>query len=298
MKLINYSTGNGYRLGVVTESGIADAQALASALGWDDVPETMEEFVHAGIPAVNKLKALIAQANRVSQAVEYTAEDDAEVGPCVPNSGKIICVGLNYRKHAEETNSPIPSYPVLFNKFDNTIAAHGEPIRLPEGAREIDYEAELAIVIGRKAKRVAAAEALDYVLGYCNANDISARDLQMRTSQWALGKCCDGFAPIGPYLVTADEVGDPNSLDIGCTVNGEVRQQSNTRDMIFSCKEIIAYISEYMTLNPGDLILTGTPEGVIAGYPREKQVWLNDGDSVAVEIEKLGKLANRLVRQH
>lgn len=297
MRFVNHAGESGNSLGVVMDEGIAKVGELAASLGWDDVPTTMGELVRRGLPGVKAVKELFVQAERVGHAIRVNPLEGVTIGPAVPNPGKIICVGLNYRKHAEETNSPIPKYPVLFNKFDNTIAAHGEVVVLPEDALEIDYEAELAIVIGRTAKDVGVSEALDFVLGYCNANDISARDLQMRTSQWALGKCCDGFAPLGPYLVTADEVGDPNALDIRCTVNGELRQHSNTRDMIFSCAEIISYLSAYMTLQPGDVILTGTPEGVIVGYPEQKRVWLDSGDTVTIEIEKLGALINRLARR-
>ncbi len=151
-----------------------------------------------------------------------------------------------------------------------------------------------SLSFGKTAKNVEQQDALDYVLGYCNADDISARDLQNRTSQWILGKSCDGFCPIGPYLVTADEVGDPNKLSIRCEVNGEERQNSNTADMIFSCKEIISYISKYFTLNPGDIILTGTPQGVICGYPLDRRIYLKSGDIISLEIEKLGKLTNLL----
>ncbi|MDR7080021.1 2-keto-4-pentenoate hydratase/2-oxohepta-3-ene-1,7-dioic acid hydratase in catechol pathway [Neobacillus niacini] len=158
---------------------------------------------------------------------------------------------------------PVPEYPVLFNKFINTIAAHGEDISLP-------VEAELVIVIGERAKDVPKERALDFVAGYCNVNDLSARDLQFRTNQWLLGKCCDGFSPIGLYIVSSDEIGNPNQLEIKTIVNGEVRQHSNTFDMIFHCDVIVRYISRYMTLEPGDIILTGTPEGVIFGYPKEK----------------------------
>ena len=153
---------------------------------------------------------------------------------------------------------------------------------------KLDYEVELGIVIGKTAKNVSEESALDYVFGYCTANDLSARDLQMRTPQWMLGKTCDGFCPVGPYLVTKDEVGDPQNLQLKTVVNGEIRQNSNTSDMIFSCREIISYISKHMTLVPGDMILTGTPEGVIMGFPPEKQNYLKPGDTVTVEVEKLG----------
>lgn len=223
-------------------------------------------------------------------------ESAIEWGPCVTRPSKIICVGLNYRKHAEETNAPIPSFPILFNKFPNTLTGHGCDVELNAQSTKVDYEAELAIVIGKQAKSVSKEEALSYVFGYCAVNDLSAQDLQMRTPQWMLGKCCDGFSPIGPFLVTADEVGDPNLLDIRCSVNGELRQHSNTSDMIFHCDEIVSYISKHMTLWPGDIILTGTPEGVVLGYPEDRQVYLKPGDIVTVEIEKLGKLTNRMVQ--
>jgi 2-keto-4-pentenoate hydratase/2-oxohepta-3-ene-1,7-dioic acid hydratase in catechol pathway len=182
----------------------------------------------------------------------------------------------------------IPTIPVLFSKFPNTIAAPGEQVVLPATAVEYDYEAELGVVIGRRAKHVREQEALDYVLGYCNINDLSARDLQMRTSQWLLGKTLDQFMPIGPYLVTADTVGDPQALDIRCWVNSALRQSSTTADMIFSVAELVSYISQYMTLEPGDVIATGTPEGVILGMA-EKQ-WLKSRDEVVVEIAGLGRL--------
>ena len=192
-------------------------------------------------------------------------EEDLEWGPCVTRPHKIICVGLNYRKHADETNAPYPEVPILFNKFDNTLTGHQSEIAIPAVTNELDYEVELGIVIGKKTKNVSKEEALSHVFGYCTVNDLSARDLQMRTHQWLLGKTCDDFSPAGPYLVTADEVGDPNNLSLKTYVNDEVRQDSNTSDMIFSCAEIVSYISQHMTLAPGDLILTGTPEGVVFG---------------------------------
>jgi 2-keto-4-pentenoate hydratase/2-oxohepta-3-ene-1,7-dioic acid hydratase in catechol pathway len=157
-------------------------------------------------------------------------------------------------------------------------------------AKQFDYEAELVIVIGRQARNVSEADAAKYIFGYCTGNDFTARDLQRVSSQWMLGKALDGSAPIGPYLVTADQVPDPNRLEIECRVNGEVRQSSNTADMVFNCKQLVSYISRYFTLKPGDLIFTGTPEGVIAGYPKDKQVWLKPGDKVVTSIEKLGEL--------
>ncbi|MBB6670782.1 fumarylacetoacetate hydrolase family protein [Cohnella nanjingensis] len=292
MQLINFKWRNEFALGIRTEEGIAVVSELAAAAGASGVPVTMSEALRKGGEAIDAVRRLWEATPK--HRVAYVPEDGILYGPCNPQPGKIVCVGLNYRRHAEETNSPIPEYPVLFSKFENTIAAHDEDVPLPQ-SHMVDYEAELAMVIGRTAKDVGEDEALEYVAGYCVADDLSARDLQGRTSQWLVGKSCDRFCPVGPYLVTADEVGDPNRLGISLRVNGEIRQQSNTQDMIFDCKKIVSYVSRYMTLKPGDMILTGTPEGVIVGYPPEKRVWLKSGDTVTVEIEKLGRLTNTLV---
>lgn len=214
------------------------------------------------------------------------SEEELSFGPCVPVPQKIICVGLNYRRHAEETNSLIPEYPILFNKFNNSLTGHQASVAVPGVTTKLDYEAELAIVIGRRAKNVSTDEALDYVFGYAAVNDLSARDLQLRTQQWLLGKSCDGFCPIGPYLVTADEVGDPNRLAIQSIVNGEIRQDSNTSDMIFACDEIVSYISRHMTLEPGDVILTGTPEGVVLGLPAGNRYTLSPATRSALSSRR------------
>lgn len=284
MKLLTIKTDEGLQLGVKTDKGVLP------------VDLSLEEL----LADTNKRQELRQQVDRAMEngdRQQFLDEEELVVGPSVPSPGKIVCVGLNYRKHAEESGMPIPDYPILFNKFNNAVAAHGETIELPQEAAQVDYEAELVIVIGKTAKRIAKEEAGDYIFGYCAGNDLSARDLQFRTNQWLLGKSLDGFSPIGPYLVTSDEVGDPNQLSIRSYVNGELRQNSNTSDMIFDVHELVSYISRYMTMQPGDLILTGTPEGVILGYPKEKQVWLQDGDEVTVEIEKLGRLTNRMKRE-
>jgi len=295
MKLIAFADGGQEKLGVKTEGGVLDVTGALAAHPADGVPKTMHEAIEGGGDAV---RALAAYADRVLSGPEGTAflrnEDSLDFVPCVPNPGKIICVGLNYRKHAEETGASIPEYPVLFSKFNNALTGHRRDVPLPKVSQKVDYEAELVIVIGRKAKDVPRDRALEYVFGYCAANDLSARELQRRTHQWLLGKTCDGFCPLGPYVVTADEVGDPNNLGIKCILNGEVRQNSNTSDMIFPCDELVSYISRHMTLMPGDIILTGTPEGVILGYPENQQVWLKPGDVVTIEIEKIGSLTNRL----
>jgi len=216
--------------------------------------------------------------------------EPTEWAPPVPDPKQILCVGLNYRPHAAESHMDVPAYPVLFNKFGNAIVGSGSTIHPPADALQLDYEAELVVVMGRRCANVTEDEALNYVLGYCNGNDLSARDLQFRTSQWMLGKSPDGFGPIGPYLVTADEIPDPNQLTIVGRRNGEVVQRANTSDMIFSCRYLISYISRYITLEPGDLIFTGTPEGVILGQPEDRRSWLKPGDSVSVQVSGLGEL--------
>jgi 2-keto-4-pentenoate hydratase/2-oxohepta-3-ene-1,7-dioic acid hydratase in catechol pathway len=208
----------------------------------------------------------------------------------IERPSKIVCVGLNYRDHAEEQGTPIPKAPLLFAKWPNTLIGPGEPILIPEEVEEADYEAELGVVIGRRTRRVSEREALDAVRGYVCVNDVSARDLQFADGQWTRGKSPDTFCPVGPRLVPREEIDDPQSLAIRCTVNGQVLQDSSTARMIFSVAEIIAYVSRVITLEPGDLIATGTPAGV--GVFRDPKVLLKDGDEVTVEVEGLGTLTN------
>lgn len=298
MKLLTYKKENRKYLGISTDRGVLDTMNAARELELSEIPSNIHEVIERGAPALIALNSLLEKACLAADSSYlWLNEAELQLEPCVTNPGKIICVGLNYRKHAEETNAPIPEFPILFNKFNNTLTGNQAAVSLPNASQKVDYEAELVIVIGTTAKNVAVENALSHVFGYCNVNDLSARDLQMRTSQWLLGKTCDGFSPLGPYLVTADEVGNPNDLSIKTLVNGEVRQSSNTSDMIFNCDEIISYISRHFTLSPGDIILTGTPEGVVLGYPPERQVYLQNGDIVTVEIEKLGSLTNRFVAE-
>jgi len=208
-------------------------------------------------------------------------------------------LGFNYRKHVMEVKVPMPTAPVLFNKYNNSLLAHRGTIRLPtKAAKKFDYEVELQVIMGKTARDVSEADALSYVFGYATGNDFSARDLQLRDgrsgSQFMIGKTPDGFFPVGPYLVGADIVGDPQKLAIECRVNGEQRQSSNTSDMIFPVAQIIAYASSIFTLKPGDIFSTGTPEGVILGKPEAEQVWLKAGDEVACSVEKLGELSFNL----
>ncbi|CAI6017411.1 fumarylacetoacetate hydrolase family protein [Cohnella sp. JJ-181] len=298
MKLANYyGADGGRRLAVLAEGRLLDVERMASSSGAAWSARSTDELIGEGETALSALAGLVEEALRDESSIQACAlnMEDTTFAPSVAKPGKIICVGLNYKKHAEETGAAVPAYPILFNKFSNSLAAHGDCIRVPGVTAKMDYEAELAIVIGKAAFDVKEDDALDYIYGYCAANDLSARDLQLRTSQWMLGKSLDGFCPLGPWLVTADEVGDPNRLEIRSYVNGERRQNSNTSDMIFDCKTIVSYVSRHMTLQPGDVILTGTPEGVVMGYPEERQNYLKPGDVVEIEIEKLGRLSNVLI---
>lgn len=296
MKLLTYEVQELHKLGVQTDEGIIDIQATAEKTGISDVETDIMAVIAGGEQAINQLSNLLKQAEEANTVV-YVNSENLVWGPSVTRPHKIICVGLNYRKHADETNAPYPEVPILFNKFDNTLTGHNSEIPVPKVTEKLDYEVELAIVIGKKAKNVNEADALDYVFGYSTANDLSARDLQMRTPQWMLGKIGDKFSPMGPYLVTADEVGDPNDLKLKTIVNGEVKQDSNTSDMIFNCAEIVSYISQYLTLEPGDVILTGTPEGVVLGLPEDQQRYIQPGDVITCEIEKLGALTNYYVEE-
>jgi 2-keto-4-pentenoate hydratase/2-oxohepta-3-ene-1,7-dioic acid hydratase in catechol pathway len=244
---------------------------------------------------IGKLAAAVRKSPKARTAI--IPEADVRFGRLFVNPGKIVCVGLNYRRHAQEVNMPLPKAPVLFSKFNNSLAGQDCVITLPprEISYKFDYETELLIVIGKAERNVSEEDALSHVAGYCTSNDFSARDLQLEMGgQWLLGKTLDNFAPIGPYFVSADLVGNPNDLKLQTTVNGEIRQDWSTNDFIFNCQQVISYISRHWTLEPGDIIFTGTPHGVIAGMPKDKQVWLKAGDEVTSSIEKLGTLRFKL----
>ena len=293
MMLLTLRNGEAFSLGIKTAKGVLDVRKAAKAFK-SNAPITIDALIAGGDQGLTDLLNKALAASNVKGL--FLDESKIEFGPCVTNPEKILCVGLNYAKHIREVGQQIPKQPILFNKYNNALNMHLGTVRVSSmPAEKFDYEAELVIVMGRRAHNVSEAEALSYVFGYANGNDFSARDLQSRSSQWMIGKTCDGFALVGPYLVTADLVGDPNNLKIECTVNGEVRQSSNTSDMIFNCAQIISYTSKLMTLEPGDIIYTGTPEGVINGYPKDKQVWLKAGDKLTTSIEKLGEMRFRVV---
>lgn len=223
---------------------------------------------------------------------EPVALESVRVTAPVPRPGKVVCIGVNYREHAAEMGREPPPVPTVFAKWANAVVGPGADVVVPPGVGAVDYEAELAVVIGRRASRVRRADALDVVAGYCCANDVSSRHRQFETTQWTMGKAVDTFLPLGPHLVTADEIADPQALDIRCTVNGEVRQASNTGLMIFGVAELIEFVTSAITLEPGDVISTGTPPGV--GAAMDPPRFLADGDEVIVEIAGIGALRNTI----
>lgn len=288
MTLLNMRTAAGPRLGVKLPKGILDVPA-ASARYKLPAPIDTDDLLQNGKGGM--LARLVAAAAD-GPAGLFLQESTVQHAPLVTRPEKIIMMGFNYRRHAAETGTPIPANPTLFNKFNNALNHHGGTIALPTAvAKNFDYEIELVIVFGRECRNVSEADALNYVAGYCTGNDFSARDLQYLTTQFMIGKTFDGFAPLGPHLVTSDLVGDPNNLRLECRVNGEQRQDWNTNDMIFNCRQLISFASRMMTIKPGDIMFTGTPHGVIFGRPKGEQVWLKPGDRVVCSVEKLGELA-------
>lgn len=282
MKLVSLAPDG--RLGV-----LADDRVLAAGLLGKQLPATMADLL-AGLPAtLDSLRTAWAAAGSAGEGSVPVAE--AELLAPVPRPGKIVAVGLNYLSHAEEQDRPPPEAPVIFAKFPTAVIGHGAEIRWDPGlTAAVDYEAELAVVIGRRCRAVAPAAALEHVLGYSCLNDVSARDLQYADRQFTRAKSLDTFCPMGPALVTADEVGDSGELRLRCLVNGEVRQDASTADMIFGVAELISFCSRAFTLEPGDVIATGTPAGV--GWFRQPRLMLHDGDEVVVEIERVGRLVN------
>jgi 2-keto-4-pentenoate hydratase/2-oxohepta-3-ene-1,7-dioic acid hydratase in catechol pathway len=291
------------RLGVLSGGRLWDVAALARAVedsgggaaAWLLGADGTTDVISRGSEGLEELRALIAEAERGA------ADRDARVAPPVPGveflppvfPAKILAIGRNYVDHAIEGGAAPPAAPLIFTKLPNSLNAHGRPVVLHSITSQVDYEAELAVVIGHYCSQVSEAEALSYVFGYTLINDVSARDLQFGDGQWVRGKGLDGFAPLGPYVTTRDEVADVQSLDIEGRLNGEVMQSSNTSKMIFGVAYLISYISQAITLEPGDVIATGTPEGV--GFFRKPPVLLKPGDVFEVEVEGLGTLTNTFV---
>ncbi len=268
---------------LLSESEIVDLTALVSA---EDLSaaELLQCF-DAENGFIEKAKSALSASK-----IPVINRRAVEIAAPVPRPGKIICIGLNYRNHAEESGMPIPASPIIFSKFASCVIGANEPIVLPKGSTQVDYEAELAFVVGRKAKNVKKADAMNYVFGYTNFNDVSARDFQFGDGQWQRGKSCDTFAPMGEFVATTDEIADPHDLNIRFRLNGETLQNSKTNELIFKVPDIIEFLSASITLEPGDIVATGTPPGV--GFARKPPIFLKNGDMAEVEIEGLGVLSN------
>ena len=285
MMLVSYRSNGMLRAGVSDGKGLVDAGKLG-------YPSSLRGVLGEGQRAFEKLlgdaeKALASGTNTIELS-------KVSLGPPIPNPEKIICLGLNYKDHAAETGLKLPTSPVLFPKYRNSLIGPADDIIVPRAAREkLDYEVELAVVIGRRAREVSEEDALSYVAGYAVFNDVSARELQMQSSQWMPGKAVDNFAPMGPGLVPAREIADPQNLMLTTRVNGTQLQHESTKQMIFGVATTIAFITSFMTLEAGDIIATGTPAGV--GFARKPPIALTDGDIVEVEIAGIGTLRNRVV---
>ncbi len=272
MRLVSYREGGGLRAGVMTDSGVVDAAAALSE------------------PPAASVRELLAgdRLTELAESVGGAEGRERELDVPVPDPEKIVCIGLNYRSHAEEVGIELPSSPTFFGKYRNALAPAGASVPLPAASTKVDFEAEVAVVVGRRCSSVSEAEALDAVAGYTLLNDLSARDLQGATPQWMPGKVFDGSAPCGPALVTPDEAGPHDAISFTLDLNGERMQEGSTDDLIFSVPQLISQLSALMTLEPGDLISTGTPSGV--GMSRDPRVWLEPGDEIVISSPTLGEL--------
>jgi 2-keto-4-pentenoate hydratase/2-oxohepta-3-ene-1,7-dioic acid hydratase in catechol pathway len=284
MRLVTYDSGRGPRAGVLSgEHGIVDI--------WDSLDESprcepsLSEVIRAG---------LLEKARGVEDAEPAAHVHESALLPPIVDPQKIVCLGLNYRSHAEETGRDAPEQPTVFAKFANALAPPGATVKLPAYSEKVDYEAEVAFVVGERCKDVSEADAVSKIAGYMLLNDLSARDFQFKTPQWMPGKVFDGAAPCGPALVTPDEAGPPDQIEIQLTLNGEVMQHATTADLIHSIPALVAHLSMLMTLEPGDIVSTGTPAGV--GSVREPRVWLKPGDEVVITSPQLGTLETTLAR--
>jgi 2-keto-4-pentenoate hydratase/2-oxohepta-3-ene-1,7-dioic acid hydratase in catechol pathway len=276
MRLVTYRSERGDRAGVLRDGAVVDA--------WD--------ALGGGGESVRELLEADRRPEPAGAGDDRVPLDSVELLPPVPDPQKIVCIGLNYRAHAEEGGREAPDTPAFFAKFATSLRPAGATIELPSWSSKVDYEAEVAFVIGKKGKDVPAESALEHVAGYALFNDLSARDYQFKTPQWMPGKTFDGAAPCGPALVTPDEAGPHDAIEIELTLNGEVMQKSSTADLVHSIPALVAYLSKLMTLEPGDVVSTGTPAGV--GGQRDPQVWLMPGDEVVVRSPQLGVLETRL----
>jgi 2-keto-4-pentenoate hydratase/2-oxohepta-3-ene-1,7-dioic acid hydratase in catechol pathway len=296
MKLISYGSDRGIRVGAVRDDAVIDLWDAfgAEAQRGDGVEDTGVRALPTGLRALLETASLDEIADAAESGGAGPALADVDLLPPITDPQKIVCIGLNYRAHAEEAGMEPPAAPTFFAKFTNALASDGATVTLPAASEKVDYEAEVAFVIGSRASEVDEGEALSHVAGYTLLNDLSARDLQFQTPQWIPGKVFDGSAPCGPWLVTPDEAGAPDAIGIALDLNGERMQESDTGDLIFGVAELVARLSHLMTLEPGDVISTGTPSGV--GSTRQPRVWLGDGDEVVVSSPQLGELRTTLAR--
>jgi 2-keto-4-pentenoate hydratase/2-oxohepta-3-ene-1,7-dioic acid hydratase in catechol pathway len=283
MRFLTFEHNGRQHAGVI----VADEVVSLKAAGF----ENLLSVVEGGSAALQRVESFLSRPPASAKAPLASVELRAPI----PKPPKILCMGLNYRDHALEGKAELPKYPTIFPKYTNTVIGSGENIVLPKNSRKPDYEAELAFVIGRGGRHIKASDWRDHVFGYMNSNDVSARDVQGAVSQWTMGKNFDTFAPMGPYLVTADEINDPHNLNISLTLNGEKLQNSNTGEMIFKIPETIEFLSSILTLESGDVILTGTPSGV--GFSYRPPKWLTPGAEVVVQVEGLGELRNTCVAE-
>ncbi len=300
MRVLNFVRDGQVHLGLMVNGSVVDVSAAAMR-GWpkeSGLPTTMDQLIRQGRPGLDKVRMFAEEwgihyrlPKDLPPALLPLEESKIQYAPVVTVPEKIICIGYNYASHVEETGAMAPTYPEVFSVANNALAAHRQVIKLPSTAELYDYEAELVVVIGKECSAVSKDDALAHVFGYTCGNDLSARDLQRRTSQFFIGKSLDGFAPVGPCIATADVV-DPTNLDILMKRGDNIVQSSNTRHLIFDCAFLVSYISQYMTLKPGDLIFTGTPSGVVLGLPKDEQKWLTPGETLTVSIEGIGDLVN------
>ena len=296
MRLVTYELAGNWRAGIIVDEDVVDASIAATAadIDFDSEWVSNRQIIQLNKKQQSKLeRAAWNIVNARNSDLAVFPIENARLGPPIPDPDKIICLGLNYKSHAEEAGFKPPEVPILFAKYRNALTGPTSPIVLPKLSQEIDYEGELAVVIGKRGKDILVENALEHVAGYMALHDVSARDLQFRAGQWLSGKTLDTFAPCGPSLVIG-EIDDPQNLNIATRINGKTLQQSNTRHMIFSVAETIAYISQLMTLEAGDIIATGTPEGV--GFKRTPPIFLQPDDIVEVEVEGIGTLRNPVVR--
>ncbi|MEJ1115525.1 fumarylacetoacetate hydrolase family protein [Paenarthrobacter sp. CCNWLY172] len=294
MKIVSYLHASGVRGGVVIDDAVYDLELLlqGSTEAVHGATTSVREFLELYGDRIPAISAGITGLAAQDPVARVGALNDIRLSAPVPDPTKVLCIGLNYKDHVAETGRAFPEYPDVFAKFASTMVGPEDEIGGARISSNLDFEGEVAIVIGRRASEVSEGEALDFVAALAPLNDVTARDLQYRGTQWLAGKAVDGSTPWGPALVTLDEVGDPQALDIATRVNGIEVQRSNTQYQIFSIARIVSYLSSFLTLEPGDVIATGTPQGI--GAKRNPPVWLVPGDTVEIEIEKVGLLRNRV----